>query len=199
MPPAPEAEATTPNPARDPRPRARVSWRAIGLIALVALIAYALDQGSKRLVEDHIEVGDAVPVLGEFLQLHHVLNSGAAFSLASGYTWVLSVVVTIVIGVLIWLAPRIRSFAWATMFGLVIGGGFGNLTDRLFRPPSFGSGHVVDFIQVQYFPAIFNVADIAVVTAMGLFVLLSLRGVRLDGTREPKRSARDAGDDEPER
>lgn len=196
MPPAPEAEATTPE--RDPRPRARVSPRALGLIALIALVAYGLDQGTKWLVEQHIAVDESVPVLGEFLQLHHVLNSGAAFSLASGFTWVLSIVVAIVIVFLIAFAPRIRSLAWATMFGLVIGGAFGNLTDRLFRPPSFGQGHVVDFIQVQYFPAIFNVADIAVTSAMGLFVLLSLRGLRLDGTREPKRAARAAGADEPE-
>jgi hypothetical protein len=47
----------------------------------------------------------------------------------------------------------------------------------------FGQGHVVDFIQVWGYPAIFNVADIAVVTAMGLFLLLSLRNVGLDGVR----------------
>ena len=69
------------------------------------------------------------------------------------------------------------------MFGLVLGGAFGNVTDRLTRPPGFGVGHVVDFIQVWGFPAIFNLADVAVVSAMGLFLLLSLRNVGLDGVR----------------
>ena len=87
--------------------------------------------------------------------------------------------------IIVAFAPRIRSLAWATMFGLVLGGALGNVTDRLFREPSFGQGHVVDFIQVWGFPAIFNGADIAVVSSMGLFILLSLRGVGLDGTRTP--------------
>ena len=58
-------------------------------------------------------------------------------------------------------------------------------SDRLFREPGFGVGHVVDFLQIWGFPAIFNGADIAVVSSMGLFILLSLRGVGLDGTRTP--------------
>jgi signal peptidase II len=44
-------------------------------------------------------------------------------------------------------------------------------------------GHVIDFLQIWGFPAIFNIADIAICTAMGLFLLLTLRGVRLDGTK----------------
>ena len=122
-------------------------------------------------------------MIGELLQLHYVRNPGAAFSFATGFTWVLSIIAVGVIVFVIWFAPRIRSLGWAVMFGLVLGGAFGNVTDRLFRPPSFGLGHVVDFIQVWGFPAIFNVADIAVVSAMGLFLLLSLRNVGLDGVR----------------
>ncbi len=121
-----------------------------------------------------------------FLQLHFVTNSGAAFSLASGFTWILSIVALGVIGFIIWFARRIRSVAWAIIFGLVLGGALGNVTDRLFREPGFGVGHVVDFIQVWGFPAIFNIADIAVVTGMGLFLLLTMRGVGLDGTRHAK-------------
>ena len=58
-------------------------------------------------------------------------------------------------------------------------------TDRLFRDPGFGTGHVIDFLQVYAFPAIFNGADVAIVSAMGLFVILSLRGIGLDGVRIP--------------
>jgi signal peptidase II len=160
-----------------------VSPRALGLLALVALVAYGLDQGTKYLITTTLEINDIVPVLGEVLQLHYVTNSGAAFSLGENLTWVLSIVAVGVIGFIVWFAPRIRSLGWAVMFGLVLGGAFGNLTDRLFRPPGFGVGHVVDFVQVIYFPAIFNLADVAVVSAMGLFLLLSLRNVGLDGRR----------------
>lgn len=160
-----------------------MSPRALGLLAAVALVAYGLDQGSKYLVTTNLTRGESIPILGELLQFRYVTNPGAAFSLATGFTWVLSLVAVGVIVFIIWFAPRIRSLAWATMFGLVLGGAFGNVTDRLFRPPSFGVGHVVDFIQVWGFPAIFNIADIAVVSAMGLFLLLSLRNVGLDGVR----------------
>jgi signal peptidase II len=176
--------------------RGRVSVRALLLLAAVAVGVYGIDQGSKLLITQNLEIGDLVPVLGEVLQLHYVTNSGAAFSLATGFTWILSIVAVAVILVIIVFAPRIKSLAWATMFGLVLGGALGNVTDRLFREPSFGQGHVVDFIQVWGFPAIFNGADIAVVSSMGLFILLSLRGVGLDGTRTPmvKTTAKPAAD-----
>lgn len=166
-----------------------MSPRALGLLAAVALVAYGLDQGSKYLVTSSMRINETIPVIGDVLQLHYVTNPGAAFSLATGFTWVLSIVAIGVIVFIVWFAPRIRSLGWATMFGLVLGGAFGNVTDRLTRPPGFGVGHVVDFIQVWGFPAIFNIADIAVVSAMGLFLLLSLRNIGLDGTRhedEPK-------------
>lgn len=136
-----------------------------------------------------MELGETIPLLGEVLQLHYVLNPGAAFSLATGFTWILSAVTVGVVAVIVWFSRRIRSRAWGLMFGLVLGGALGNLTDRLVRPPGFGEGHVVDYIQVIYFPAIFNIADIAIVVSMGLFVLLTVRGVRLDGSRIP--SAKD--------
>jgi signal peptidase II len=116
------------------------------------------------------------------LQLHYVTNSGAAFSFANGFTWAFSIVAVGVVVLIVWFSRRIRSLAWATMFGLVLGGALGNLNDRLFRPPGFGVGHVVDFISIGLFPAIFNVADVAITTAMALFILLSLRGVGLDGS-----------------
>jgi signal peptidase II len=125
-------------------------------------------------------------VLGEVLQFHFVKNSGAAFSLASGSTWFFSIVATGVAVFIIWYARRIRSMSWAILFGMLLGGTLGNLTDRLFREPSFGLGHVIDFVQVWGFPAIFNVADSFIVASMGLFIILSLRGVRLDGTRPQK-------------
>lgn len=176
------ARATDPD-ALEASPRRRLSPRALGLLAAVALVAYGVDQVTKFLVRTNLEINDIRPLIGDALQLHYVTNSGAAFSLGQGFTWILSIVAVGVVGFIVWFAPRIRSLGWATMFGLVLGGAVGNLTDRLTRPPGFGVGHVVDFIQVWGFPAIFNVADVSVVSAMGLFLILSLRNIGLDGTR----------------
>jgi signal peptidase II len=163
-------------------------------LVLVALAVYGLDQLTKFLIVQSLEEGQQVPILGPVLQLHFVKNSGAAFSLASGSTWLFSIVAAAVTIIIVWYARRIRSVSWAILFGMLLGGTAGNLTDRLFREPSFGLGHVVDFIQVWGFPAIFNVADSFIVASMGLFVILSLRGVRLDGTRAPSRASTEAPD-----
>jgi signal peptidase II len=156
------------------------------LLISVALAIYGLDQASKHLVVENLPPGEAVPVIGELLQFRFVRNSGAAFSLGAGYTWIFSLVAAAVTVFIVLFASRIRSFGWATVFGLLLGGTVGNLTDRLLREPGFGSGHVIDFLQLYAFPAIFNVADMAVVSSMGLFILLTLRGVGLDGIRHPK-------------
>lgn len=164
-------------------PPARTSVRALATLAAVALAVYGLDQVTKYLIVANLREGEQVDVLGVVLQFHFVKNSGAAFSLASGSTWIFSLVAAGVTVFIIGYAHRIRSLSWAVLFGMLLGGTTGNLTDRLFREPGFGVGHVIDFVQVWGFPAIFNIADSFIVASMGLFIILSLRGVRLDGRR----------------
>jgi signal peptidase II len=171
--------------------------RALIVLASVAIAAYALDQFSKFLVESNLTLGEQVRVLGDVLVLHFVKNPGAAFSLAAGSTWIFSILAAVVTVVIIVFARKIRSVGWGVVFGLLLGGVLGNLTDRLFREPSFGLGHVVDFISTPWMlPAIYNVADICIVTSMGLFILLTLRGINMDGTRSisAKRAAAEAKD-----
>ncbi|KQO83229.1 signal peptidase II [Frigoribacterium sp. Leaf263] len=135
--------------------------------------------------------GETIDVIGTFFQLHFVKNPGAAFSLASGSTWIFSLAAAAVVVAIIVFARRIRSRAWAVMLGMLLGGTLGNLTDRLLREPSFGMGHVIDFLYFpDLLPAIFNVADIFIVSSMGLLLLLTLLGVNLDGTRVPSKRRR---------
>ena len=161
------------------------------LLVLVggALAVYGLDQLGKFLVVTNLTEGEVVPVLGTVLQWQFVRNPGAAFSLASGMTWIFTILAAGVITFIVWFARRIRSIAWALVFGLLLGGVLGNLTDRLLREPSFGLGHVIDYISTPWLiPAIYNVADIAIVSSMVLFMILTIRGVGLDGIRESKRT-----------
>lgn len=167
----------------------RASIAAPLTVAAIAAIVYALDQGSKILVVGAIAEGASVPVLGEFLQLTFVRNPGAAFSLASGMTWIFTVIAVAVVVLIAVFARRLRSWPWVLLFGMLLGGVLGNLTDRLFREPGFAEGHVIDFIHFSFFPAIFNVADIFIVSSMGLFLLLTVLGIELDGTRIPRRRA----------
>ena len=178
----PETDSA-PKASTAPRNTRVPSVRVLVVLALVALGIIGLDQTAKYLIVTHLTEGQQVNVIGNILQFHFVKNSGAAFSLGTGITWVFSLVAAAVAVFIIIYARRIRSFSWAILFGLLLGGTIGNLSDRLFREPHFGEGHVIDFIQVIYFPAIFNIADSAIVVSMCLFVLLTIRGVRLDGHR----------------
>ncbi|WP_411720837.1 signal peptidase II [Mycetocola sp.] len=169
------------------------SVRALVLLAVLAVSALALDQFTKHLVVSTLPLGEQVKVLGELLILQFVKNPGAAFSLAAGSTWIFSILAAVVTVAIIVLARRIRSIGWAVVFGLLLGGVLGNLTDRLFREPSFGLGHVIDFISTPWMiPAIYNIADICIVSSMGLFILLTIRGINLDGTRTVSGESRDA-------
>jgi len=168
--------------------------RTLVLLAAIAVVVFALDQTSKLLVLQNLEENRLVPVLGELLQFHLVKNPGAAFSLLSGSTWIFAIAASLVVVVIVVFARRIRSLAWAVVFGLLLGGATGNLYDRLFREPGFGVGHVIDFLQLYLFPAIFNVADVAIVSAMVLFVLLTLRGIGFDGTRAPRKPSAEPAD-----
>ncbi|MCX7521519.1 signal peptidase II [Microbacterium sp. STN6] len=170
-------------------PRAKVSVRALVVLVAVAVCVYAIDQIAKYLVVTNLPLERSVPVLGDLLSFFYIKNSGAAFSIGSGSTWVFSIIGVGVLVFVVWFARRIRSMAWGVLFGLLLGGLLGNLTDRLFREPGFGVGHVVDFIKIPLLPAYFNIADVGIVSSMVLFLILTLLGVGLDGKRHASHEA----------
>lgn len=161
------------------------------------MLVLAADQFVKYLTITHLPVEKAVPVLGEFLQLFYIRNSGAAFSIGAGYTWIFTIALAVVAGVIVWKAFSVRSRLWAVVLGALLGGVLGNLTDRVFRAPGFPAGHVVDMISMPWMlPAIFNVADIFIVTGMISIALLIVTGLRLDGSRERDHENAVAADDD---
>jgi signal peptidase II len=167
----------------------RPRWAVLLIVGLAAVIIYAADQLSKAWVVSSLTEGLRTPAVGDLVVFQFVRNPGAAFSFASGATWVFSVLALGVVVAIVLNARKIRSVAWAVVFGLLLGGTLGNLTDRLVREPSFGQGHVIDFISTPWMmPAIYNVADCAIVVSMVLLVSLILFGVHMDGTRDKKES-----------
>jgi signal peptidase II len=171
-----ETTASTPAPERRHHHR-------ILLWAGVATFAYVLDQGTKYWAQRSLDSNAPTSVIGDVLQFHLIHNPGAAFSMGTGYTIVLTLIALTVIVICIKMAGRLGSTGWAIALGLLVGGALGNVTDRIFRAPSPLRGHVVDFIEVPHWP-VFNVADSAITVAAALFILQSLRGVHLDGRVE---------------
>ena len=155
------------------------------IVAVLAAVVLAADQFVKYLTVTQLPLQERVPVLGEFLQLYSVRNPGAAFSLGSDVTWIFTIALAVVAGVIVWKAFGLRSRLWAVVLGALLGGVLGNLGDRLFRDPGFPVGHVVDMISMPWMmPAIFNIADIFIVCGMISVALLVVFGLRFDGSRE---------------
>lgn len=161
-----------------PRPSSTISATTARVIfALIVLLGYGLDQLAKQLVLARLEEGVPVRLLGGLLTLRLIFNPGAAFGLGQNSTIVFSIVsILVLLGVVVLLVPRIRHRGWALALGLLIAGVCGNVTDRLLRPPAPLFGHVVDFLQIPYFPAIFNVADVCVTAAAVTIAVLSIFG-----------------------
>jgi signal peptidase II len=157
--------------------------RRIGVLVGVALCVLALDVVTKIIVVKELSNRAPVRVLGGFLQLTESRNPGAAFSLGTSLTLLYSAIAITVIIVILRTSRRIRSLPWAITLGLLLGGATGNLTDRIFRSPGLFRGWVVDWIELPHWP-VFNLADSAIVCGGILAVLLSARGLRLDGTRD---------------
>ncbi len=156
------------------------------LLAGVAVLAYASDQVSKAIALDRLSDGQPRPFVGEFIRFKLIGNPGAALSLGASNTWVMTAIALGVLVAIVFVARGLGSRAWAIALGLLLGSAVGNLTDRFVRPPGGGSGHVVDFIDYNRW-FIGNVADIWIVSAACLIVLLALLGIGVDGHRDGHR------------
>jgi signal peptidase II len=151
----------------------------------VAAVVLALDIVTKILAVKLLPPGQPVSIIGDTVTWTLVRNSGAAFSMATGYTWLLTLVATGVVGGIFWMGRRLVSPWWAVGLGMILGGATGNLVDRFFRAPGPLRGHVVDFLSIGWWP-VFNVADPSVVGGAILLVVLSIFGFDFDAVGRRK-------------
>ena len=160
-------------------------------IFLIAAAIVGLDQWTKWLVRTNIPAGaswlpDSLQWLSPYARIVHWYNRGAAFGMFQQGNMVFTVLAFVVIAAIIYYYPQISTVDWPLRLAMSMqmGGAIGNLVDRLTRAPGVGRGAVVDFIHLPHF-ATFNVADSAITLGAALAVLLSLRGVEVDGSHRP--------------
>ena len=151
--------------------------------AAVAFFLLLLDQLTKLYVERSFRLYESRPVIPGWLSLTSVRNHGAAWSMLSGHGWLLLLIAIVALAAILWYFRSLTE-GWCERYiaaFMVISGIFGNSIDRLWR------GAVVDFIDVHYYDLwhypVFNVADIAICTGVGIFVLSSLLRPDLRKTR----------------
>jgi signal peptidase II len=139
------------------------------------LAAVLTDYLSKNWIRANVALGESRQVMGDFLRFTHWSNSGGAFGILQGATPYLALVSVGCVLLAVLIAPKMKGYGnWVLIaLGLVSGGAFGNLIDRV------KFGRVTDFISVRFFAPIFNVADSAIVVGailMGVFFLFSTGG-----------------------
>ncbi|HUY66715.1 MAG TPA: signal peptidase II [Acidimicrobiales bacterium] len=153
--------------------RGRAPGIRLAVAAAVTVAVVAADQLTKWWATVHLARGP-VHLVGT-LDLELARNTGASFSLFEGqaaFLVPLAVLLAAVLTVMVW---RASSVTRAAIFGLILGGALGNLSDRLFRGDH---GAVVDFVALHFWPT-FNVADASIVVGCALLLVSLVRGPRL--------------------
>jgi signal peptidase II len=138
---------------------------------LIVVAAVAADQLIKLAVDRNIALGETKEFIPHIMSLTHIRNSGAAWSMMEGKRWFLIGVPIIVIGFAVWYLFKNRGGSKIALvsLALVIGGGIGNLIDRIRLK------EVIDYLKIEFFDfPIFNLADICVVVGAVLFCLFTI-------------------------
>jgi signal peptidase II len=154
---------------------ARLARRDAPFFAVAAAV-FALDQLTKAVIRGRLDVGESWPSDGWLVKLTHVTNDGAAFGILQGQGLFLTITAVIAIGAIVfyYAYPPLEHGLMRVAMGLLLGGAFGNLLDRL------RFGEVTDFVDFPRYPE-FNVADSAIVIGLVIiagFFVLSERAMR---------------------
>lgn len=124
-------------------------------ILLLSAVAAVADQAIKQLVMQNLKPVGKMPVIHGFLDFVYLENRGAAFGMLQNQRWFFIAITFLISAVVIVALFRYNNheFFSYTASALIVGGGIGNMIDRIFR------GYVVDYISVSFFPPVFNFAD----------------------------------------
>lgn len=137
-------------------------------IFIITSLSVILDQVTKYFIRTKMEVGQSIPEEDTFFNILFLENDGIAFSLFQGNRWTLVaiqiVLIIAIILVMFYVLRRIDSKLLRISFSMMLGGGIGNLIDRILL------GKVVDFISIGSF-AVFNFADMSLTIGCGIMII----------------------------
>ncbi|MBC3758085.1 signal peptidase II [Hyunsoonleella sp. SJ7] len=168
--------------------------RRSAFIFITTIVTIAVDQISKVLVRANVEPGSSSPIVGDYLQLMNVENTGAFLGMGSELNGTLKIILLLVLPVIV-LALVMRHILkdksldnWSLFaFASIIGGGIANVYDR------FAYGSVTDFLYLRLNDTlrtgIFNLADLSVTTGMIILVVMMFRNKKKTKTEETSSSA----------
>lgn len=174
--------------ATDAKPSALTGLSRVWPVGVVAAAVFAVDQLTKYLIRANLAIGESWPSEG-FFRLTHGTNTGTIFGLFPQQTLLLTLASFFAIGFVIYFYRAHGGSGWLSQLniGLLLGGAFGNLLDRL------AWAKVTDFIDVGPWP-IFNIADSSIVVGITLLIATTLLyGDRQDAPQELGNPGEDEG------
>ena len=137
-------------------------------IIIITGFSVLFDQVAKKIIRTSMTPGESIPTTDEFFNILYLQNDGIAFSLFQGNRWLLvGIQVTLIIAIIVvmlYVIRKIHSKVIIVSFSMMLGGGIGNLIDRVFL------GKVVDFISIGNF-AVFNIADMSLTIGCGIMLI----------------------------
>ncbi|MCH5298319.1 MAG: signal peptidase II [Ruminococcus sp.] len=140
------------------------------LIIILSILLAGIDQLIKYLVVENLKPISTVEVIPGLFSLTYVENRGAAFGMLSNARWIFILFTLIIIALIIFVLfkYRVNSKLFNIAVILIIGGGIGNLIDRIFY------GFVVDYLSVSFFPPVCNFADYCITIGAAIMVIYLL-------------------------
>jgi signal peptidase II len=173
-----------PSNATTQRPRAKRR-----LIAAIAGSVVVLDAATKAIAARALAGRGVVNVLGGAFPLELYRNFAGPGNILQGHPMLVSLLSLFAVALIAFVAWSVRTTSYAVAIGLLLGGGVGNLLDRLLRAPGLLRGGVVDWIKPTLSSGSLNVADLsinaAVVAMLVALALDSYRQRRVSGGRDP--------------
>jgi signal peptidase II len=155
--------AETPAPGRPRR-----------LLAAIVLAVVAVDQVSKALAVHYLSGRGNVNVLGGAFHLQLYRNFAGSGNRFTGHPVLVSVLALLAVVAIGTIAARVRSRSAALAGGLMLGGGIGNVLDRLLRAPGPLRGGVVDWLKPTVNGGSLNLSDVAITAGVAVVVVSAL-------------------------
>jgi len=149
------------------------------MIIIISIVVFLIDLISKFIVSNTLEVNESISVIDKFFNITYTHNYGAAWSIFEGNTYLITIISFVIIAILIVYIIKSKVIRKIDIIGysLVIGGGLGNLFDRIVY------GYVIDFLDFNIFGynyPIFNIADTMIVVGIFILILFTERKVKHD-------------------
>ncbi len=136
----------------------------------IGLVLAGIDQIIKLVIVNNVQLNENINVLGDIFRITYVRNDGVAFGMFSGMQWLFIVITVLMLGAIIFYMFKKRpdSKLFYITVALIVGGGIGNLIDRICY------NYVVDYLSLSFFKPVCNFADYCITIGVILLAVYLL-------------------------